>query len=232
MWSYFILPGNFSSGLDKKAAMNKYLTSTIKSYTGLIASCLIGAMVLSAPPVQASDQAAVAVVEELHGMLVDNMKSAPGRDYPERYRLLEPFIENRFDLPLIVKVILSRYWNKFSEEQRTHFIELFKNLTVATYASRFNSYDNEEFITNSVEKLQKGRLLVKTEILAGNEKPVSLDYLMHENDGKWQIISVVANGINDLSLKRAEYGTIIKDEGYESLVRQLQEKIAQYELSG
>lgn len=211
--------------------MSSHAMVILKPILGKTACCLISVMMLFIPEVQANEKAAVAVVEELHGILIDNMQSASDRSFPERYAKLESFIENRFDLPLIVKVILSRYWNKFSETQKSQFIDLFTRLTVATYASQFKSYDNEKFVTNSVEQLQKGRLLVKTEIITENEKPVSLEYLMHENNGEWLIISVLANGINDLSLKRAEYGTIINDEGYDALVRQLEEKITRYESS-
>ncbi len=34
--------------------------------------------------------------------------------------------------------------------------------------------------------------------------------------GKWKIISVIANGINDLSLKRADYSAIIKERGFDA----------------
>lgn len=199
--------------------------------SGICISLLLILMAFVPQTRAAGDDAAVSVVEELHNILLQNMKGESVATYAERYTNIEPFIEQRFDLDLIVKVILSRYWSKFSDEQKTRFIDLFKRLTVATYASRFDEYENEKFVTNSVESLKKGRLLVKTEIKADGEDPVSLDYLMHQKDGKWFIISVVANGVNDLSLKRAEYGTIIKDEGYDALVRQIEEKITQYETS-
>ena len=35
----------------------------------------------------------------------------------------------------------------------------------------------------------------------------------------------IANGINDLSLKRAEYAAIIKKEGFDALVIRLKQKI-------
>ena len=195
------------------------------------AVCMWCLLTLSTTPAQAGNEEAVAVVENLHTILLDNMKTSDSHGYRERYESISPFIEQNFDLDLIVKVILSRYWNKFSEDQKTRFIELFKQLTVATYASRFVEFKNEKFVTISVDPLKKGRLLIKTEILAEGEDPVRLDYLMHQRDGRWLIISVVANGVNDLSLKRAEYGTIIKDQGYDDLVRQLKEKIQQYESS-
>lgn len=188
-------------------------------------------LILSTPPAQAGNEQAVAVVENLHGILLENMKTSASKGYQERYDSISPFIEKNFDLELIVKVILSRYWKTFSDEQRTQFVELFKKLTIATYASRFVDYKNEKFVTISVEALKKGRLLVKTEIRSEDEDSVSLDYLMHQRNNQWLIISVVADGVNDLSLKRAEYGTVIKDQGFDALVKQIQDKILQYETS-
>ena len=42
---------------------------------------------------------------------------------------------------------------------------------------------------------------------------------------KWTIIFFVSGGINDLSLKRAEYAAIIKKDGFEVLVKKLEQKI-------
>ena len=50
---------------------------------------------------------------------------------------------------------------------------------------------------------------------------------MHQaDDGEWMIISVIANGVNDLSLKRAEYAAVLKERGYDGLVADLNKKIA------
>jgi phospholipid transport system substrate-binding protein len=52
---------------------------------------------------------------------------------------------------------------------------------------------------------------------------------MHNNNGNWYIISVIADGVNDLSLKRVEYSTIIEKNGYEKLVTNIERKIAEIE---
>ena len=113
--------------------------------------------------------------------------------------------------------------------QKADFINLFKRLSVATYASRFDDYSGESFVELSTEKLKKGRLLIKTELQRPDDEPVKLDYLMHEKDGQWMIISVIANGVNDLSLKRAEYATVIKNKGFQGLVVDVAGKIADME---
>ena len=173
----------------------------------------------------AGEADAVAVVEELHAALLDVMKKAETLDFQGRYDALAPVIQSRFDTPLIVKVILSRYWNELNEQQQKSFIELFRRLSIATYASRFDSYSGESFKTLGVEQLKQGRLLVKTELTSSDSESVRLEYLMLPNEGKWYIISVIADGVNDLSLKRAEYAAIINDKGFDNLVGEIEKKI-------
>ena len=61
-------------------------------------------------------------------------------------------------------------------------------------------------------------MLVRTELRRPGDDSVSLDYLLHEKQGKWYIISVSADGVNDLSLKRAEYAAVIREKGYTGLI--------------
>jgi phospholipid transport system substrate-binding protein len=169
---------------------------------------------------------ASAIVAELHGVLIDIMKNADSLGYAGRYQKVEPIVQQRFDTPLIVKVILSRHWNGLNDGQKTEFIQLFRQLSVATYASRFDSYSDQEFAETGREQLNAGRVLIRTELTRPGETAVKLDYLMHQNEkGEWLIISVIANGVNDLSLKRAEYAAVIKERGFDGLLDDIRGKI-------
>ena len=156
------------------------------------------------------NDAAIEVVEQLHTVLLRVMQAADSMEFSERYSTLEPVITESFDTPVIAKVILSRYWKDLTPQQQEDFIQLFNQQTITTYTSRFDSFNDDVFRTISVKQLKKGRILVRTEIKSDGEDPVKLDYLMHKNNGQWLIISVIADGVNDLSLKRAEYSTVIK----------------------
>lgn len=177
----------------------------------------------------AEDTAASAttMVEEFHSTLLDVMQHADTLGFKGRYEKLEPVIRGKFDTPFICKVILSRYWDELSDKQREQFIGLFNRLSISTYASRFDSYSGESFRTLGTEELKKGRLLIRTELVKNNDKPVKFEYLAHQKDGNWYIISVIADGVNDLSLKRAEYATIINDSGFDSLMREIEKKIVE-----
>lgn len=189
-----------------------------------------GAPAASAEATDAQFDEAAALVSRLHETLLSVMRQAGDLGYAGRYRVLEPVITDAFDTPLIVKVILSSHWGELDGKKQADFTQLFRRLSVATYASRFAGFDNETFTEISREALNRGRLLIKTELRRPNNKPVRLDYLMHRaDDGKWRIISVIANGVNDLSLKRAEYAVVIKERGFAALTADIDRKIKEME---
>jgi len=170
-----------------------------------------------------------ATVERFHGKLLRVMQRAEELGYRGRYEELEPYINGCFDIPFIANVVLGRYRDQVSEAQKTEFTGLFSRSSSATYASRFDGYGGEEFVEISREPMKRGRVLIRTELRRPDGDPVSLDYLLHEKQGKWYIISVSADGVNDLSLKRAEYAAVIKEKGFNGLVKEILFKIAEME---
>ena len=172
------------------------------------------------------EQAIQVPVNQLHDALINIMKSADSSSFEDRYRLIENVITEKFNTPLISRVILSRYWKSLDEKAQTNFIALFNRLTISTYVSRFDSFDNESFKYLAIEPMKKDRFLVKTELVRTDDDPVSFNYIVQSDDGIWKIISVIADGINDLSLKRAEYSSVIKDKGFDALIDSIKGKIS------
>ena len=165
----------------------------------------------------------------LHNSLLEIMQQSASATYEERYARMEKIVADNFDIRLIAKVVLGRHWQAREKAEQQAFIDLFTRLTVATYVSGFDASDDQSFSEPEIRALRKNRYLVKTEFKAKapGAKAVSFDYLVQKKktDTSWKIISVIAAGVNDLSLKRAEYGGLIRDQGYEALVRSLEEKI-------
>ena len=168
-------------------------------------------------------------VDTFHKKLLSVMQRAGELGYRGRYRELEPFIDGCFDIPLITDIILGRYRDRLDEAQKTEFVSLFSRFSTATYASRFDGYDGEEFVETSRDAARRGRALIRTELRRPAGDTVSLDYLLHEKRRKWYIISVSADGVNDLSLKRAEYAAVIREKGYNGLITEILSKIDKME---
>jgi phospholipid transport system substrate-binding protein len=184
--------------------------------------------------VQAADVAdPAAQVAKLHDALLDIMKRSQELGYQGRFAAIEPVVNETFDFPAIGRIVMGKHWAGLAESEQKGFLETFARLSVATYASRFDGWDGESFRTVENEKQNENNALVKTELVKGNGETVSLNYqLRTDTDGKWRILNVVADGISDLSLKRAEYTSIMSSDGYAALMAKLNAKIAQYEADG
>lgn len=171
------------------------------------------------------EQAIQAPVNELHASLINIMQAADKQSFQARYDVMEKTVIENFDSPLIAKVILGRYWKTLDEKSQADFISLFNRLTISTYVDRFDTFKDQSFKNLSTEQMKKNRYLVKTEFVRTDDEPVSFNYIVQKENDRWKIISVIANGINDLSLKRADYSAIIKDQGFAVLLTDLEEKI-------
>ena len=193
----------------------------------LVLVSIVALPLLVAAVAPAADTAAK-VVEILHAELLFVMKQAKKLGYAGRYQRLAPTVTVSYDFPYISKVVVGRYWRSFTAEQKSQFIRAFSKLSIATYANRFDGYSGERFKTISGEELKRGHRLVKTVLIKANGEEIELDYILHQNNDQWRIINVIAEGVSDLSLKRADYTSYLKKNGFEALLKKLNEKIQNY----
>ncbi len=180
------------------------------------------------PSPSISAHPAIDVVENLHKTLLIVMKEGNKIGYQGRYDQLAPVITGSFDMPFIAKTVLGRYWETMNSEQKSKFVETFSKLSIATYAANFDTYSGERFKTVSEKEVGGGRILVQSQLIKSDGGQVQLDYLLHRTDGQWRIINVIAEGVSDLALKRADYSAFLKNKRFEALLQKLNEKIAQY----
>jgi phospholipid transport system substrate-binding protein len=186
------------------------------------------ALCLLAPPLVSGGDTAVQVIDKLHAELLAVMKHADELGYTGRYQRLAPFVTSSYDLPFIARVVVGRHWKDFSDAQKSKFIDTFTRLSIGTYADRFAGYSGERFRTISNEESRRGRRLVKTELIKPDGEKIPLDYILHDKDNQWRIINVIAAGVSDLSLKRADYSSFLKREGFDALLVNLDNKIKQF----
>lgn len=160
-----------------------------------------------------SAEAAVAVVRSLHAALVSAAGDAAAVTPEQRYRLLEPTILATHDLPYIAELTIRRQWRNLDAADRHRFVAAFTRLSVMTYATRFAEVRPDAFEIRGTEPAGDGRLEVRAAIVRPGEEDISLDYVLHERDGEWRIVNILADGVSDLALKRAQYQRIFSDGG-------------------
>src|SRR3990167_8181272 len=69
-------------------------------------------------------------------------KSISDQERADEFRTI---LENNFNVKAIGKFVLGRYWKQATDEEKKTFLHLFKETTVAAYASRFKDYTSEKF---------------------------------------------------------------------------------------
>ncbi len=195
----------------------------------LPAAALVGFLLFSVTSFAARSDAPTPTetVDRLHAALIDVMQNADALGFAGRRERLSPVIMKSFDFAFISQVVLGRFWEDLPEANRARMIGTFTRLTLATYASRFDGYSGEQFQQAEVKPMNRGRILVRTELVRPGKEPVQLDYVLQEENNQWLIVNVVANGVSDLSLKRADYGSVMKSHGFDGLMERLEAQITE-----
>ncbi len=194
---------------------------------GLMILLILG-LCLAVPYASAGNQGATGIVEKLHSTLLAVMKDGEKIGYQGRYGRLEPVIKSSFDMPFISRTVLGKYWESLNKEQRSQFVEAFTRLSIATYAANFDSYSGEQFKMVPERETDGGRILVQSTLVKSDGGQVQLDYLLHRTGEQWRIVNIIAEGVSDLALKRADYSAFLKSKGFDALLKKLNDKVDQY----
>ena len=174
----------------------------------------------------ASAGEATQVVTELQESIVAIMKEGRDLGYQGRYQTISPTIEKTHDLDKIARLVVGRYWKELDAGQKSAFVETFRNLSVSMYAGRFKNYGGEQFKVLSEASLKRGnRKLVTSHFVKSDGETLTFAYILHRVHDRWKIISVSVNGVSDLALKRAEYGGILRKDGFPTLIERLKSQI-------
>jgi phospholipid transport system substrate-binding protein len=141
-----------------------------------------------------------------------------------RYEKLEPVVRTVFDVPFMARLSIGPLWARLPAEQKRRAVQAYARYITAIYATRFDDYAGEQFQVLGEQQIKHGTL-VKTHIIKSNGEPVSINYVLHDNDVAWQIRDVYLSGsISELATRRSEFATILRTSGIDGLIDSLNKK--------
>jgi len=167
-----------------------------------------------------------AVVERLHGALLELLRHGERLGYAGRLERIAPVIAETFDRPFMAERVVGRHWRSFTPEQRTRWTTMFADFTAANYAGNFDRFSGQRFETLGEEPAANDTRLVRTMLRDPGNEDVELIYrLQHGPDG-WRIIDIQLGGtVSELALRRADFTSVLDSEGFEGLARLLRQRI-------
>jgi phospholipid transport system substrate-binding protein len=170
------------------------------------------------------------VVGYLQESLIKSMREGGKLGYRGRFELLAKAVDQTHDLDFIARTTLGANWTQLSAEQQRIFTDIFRKLSIGTYAGWFKSHEGERFEFIEQQDMPREQVMIRTRFVQPRgEPPVRFDYVLRQTKDGWRIVNVLADGVSDLALKRVEYRAILLRDGFQALIDMLKEKVAQTE---
>ncbi len=183
---------------------------------------------VASAPTAAAEPTPNDVVETFHAALIEMMKGSDELSFDERVEYLTPRMDAAFDLDFMSSKSVGRQWKQLSSEQQRAWREKFGQLTVSNYAGRFVGYQGEAFETLGNEPAARDTVMVLTRVTVPGDEDVDLNYRLRETREGWRIIDVYLKGtVSELALRRSEYSSTLKRDGFEKLATAIDKKIAE-----
>jgi phospholipid transport system substrate-binding protein len=170
--------------------------------------------------IQSGTERALQILHESQGRQAPSLR--------QRKNEILVIVSEYFNFEEMAKRALGRPWKEQSPEKRQEFAQLFKQLLFNTYINRLENYtgSNERVLYDS-EKLDGDYALVKTHIITQGNDNISIDYRFHLDEGQWKVYDVVVEGISFVDNYRGQFGSILTNESFDSLLIRLRQKVDQ-----
>ena len=164
-------------------------------------------------------------VRGFYDALLTTMRNGPTLGQSGRYARLAPVVDRVFDVPSMTRLAIGSSWAALSPAQQQQLVEAFRHYIAATYADRFDSYSGQQLQVTG-ERPNNGDVVVQTKIVKSDGDTTTLDYLMRQNQGSWQVSDVYFDGtISQVAIQRSEFYSILRRDGVDGLVMALNRKV-------
>lgn len=191
-------------------------------YRWVVLALLLGAVVtaMAAKTVTPTERVREAITAILTTLKNDKLE----RD--AKWSEVGRIIDDGFDFRSMSQSVLATNWRTATPEEKRQFVEYFTQYLEATYRDKIEAYTNQrvEYLNESV---RGERAVVDTVILTDStEIPVS--YKLRMNEDGWHTYDVVIEGVSLVNNYRSTFSAIIKTEGMEGLLSDMQDRIDRY----
>ena len=140
--------------------------------------------------------------------------------------LIESKLLPNFNFQRMTQLAMGRNWAKASPEQQTALTKEFQTLLVRTYSGALANFKNNT-IDYKPLRMAAGEVdvTVKTVVNQANGQGIPIDYSLEKGaDGNWKAYDIIVAGVSLVTNYRDEFNTVIRDQGVDALVKQLQAK--------
>ncbi len=150
-------------------------------------------------------------------------------DREKRWDKIGIVINDSFDFRSMSQSVLATNWKKASPEERQQFVVFFSQYLEDTYRTKIEAYTNQK-VEYVGETIRGKKAVVETLIITDNTE-IPINYKLKNNDGTWFAYDVVIEGISLVNNYRSTFAAIVKNDGMNGLLDDIQSRINKYKAS-
>ncbi len=143
----------------------------------------------------------------------------------KREAILADKLSQGFDLPLIARFVLGRYWRPATPDQRDSYVDLYGKFVVKSYSKNLGGFAGSSFDVVGAEPIGKSDFLVMTILRRKSGSPFKTGWRVRLIDEKYKIIDVIVEGVSMAVTQRQEFASVLKRDGVERLLQILSAKV-------
>ena len=183
-----------------------------------VAPCVLAEAKVAPPdPTQRVKQG----IERVLSIVQDNTLSQE-----QRYEQIRAIVDKHFDFRSMSQSVLATNWKKASPEERRRFVDFFSEYLENTYFGAIDAYTGEQ-IEYGEGKVRGDRALVDTFIVTKTAR-IPVTYKLKLNDGDWYAYDVIIEGVSLVNNYRRTFSAIIREDGVDGLLNDIQQRIDKY----
>ena len=147
-------------------------------------------------------------------------------DREVRWQKIAAVIREGFDFRSMSQSVLATHWKRATEDEQQRFTEFFSQYIEETYRSKIEAYTDQKIIYKD-EVIRGDRAVVET-VIVTNSAEIPVSYKLKNNDGEWYAYDVVIEGVSLVANYRDTFAVIVKNEGMDGLLTDIQKRIQKY----
>ncbi|MBW1688131.1 MAG: ABC transporter substrate-binding protein [Deltaproteobacteria bacterium] len=200
--------------------------SPIRSMAAAVAA--LAAVLLATPmagegAAQATHSAPMAVISDTVDEVLEVLNDASLSSAARRSRI-EEIAYRRFDFGTMSRLVVARYWKRFTPAQQEELVREFKEFLARTYGDRIDRYNQEQIEIVGERQEPRGDVSVLTRIVGGEYDSAEVHYRLRGKDARWRIIDVKIEGISLVLNYRDQFKAVLSRGGPEGLLEALSKK--------
>ena len=164
-------------------------------------------------------------VMEATGKVVAILKEK-SNDREASWQKIAAVIRDNFDFRSMSQSVLATHWKSATEDEQERFTEFFSQYIEETYRSKIESYTDQKILYKD-EIIRGDKAVVETVIDTGTTE-IPVNYKLRNNDGEWYAYDIVIEGVSLVANYRSTFAAIVKNEGMDGLLLDIQRRIKKY----